>query len=268
MSSPVKLLGGLALGGLGWLVYGALVESKKIVLEHHQLRLPLWPASRDGFRIALLADMHIRDEYSVKQCQRAVQMAIDAKPDVIVIAGDFVGYWKLTSPALLGEALGALRGQFVVAVPGNHDYWSGDATLLEPICDELGINLLRNSAVEHNGVGWVGIDSANAHQHDPILALSGTDKNLPLITIWHEPDVVDLLPDGTALMLAGHSHGGQWVFPWGWAPMHTRNGEKYVSGFYPDARTPLYVSRGIGTTGPPARLGALAEVSILELYHE
>jgi predicted MPP superfamily phosphohydrolase len=155
----------------------------------------------------------------------------------------------------------------VVAVPGNHDYWSGDATLLEPICGELGIHLLRNSSLSHDGVGWVGIDSANAHQHDPIAALSRAEKALPLITVWHEPDMVDELPDGTALMVAGHSHGGQWQFPWGWTPMHTRNGEKYVSGFFPDARTPLYVSRGIGTTGPPARFGALAEVSILELHH-
>ncbi|MEQ1935324.1 MAG: metallophosphoesterase, partial [Fimbriimonadaceae bacterium] len=260
-----------ALGGLGWLTYGAHVEANKLVLERHRLRLPLWPANRDGFRIALLADLHVRDEYSVALCKRAVQMAIDSEPDAIVIAGDFVGYWKLASPGLLGDVLTPLRDHFCVAVPGNHDYWSGDAALLEPICGELGINLLRNEAFEHDGIGWVGVDSANANQHDPLGALIDANQRVspdsPMITLWHEPDMVDELPDGTALMLAGHSHGGQWQFPWGWTPMSTRNGKKYVSGFYPEARTPLYVSRGIGTTGPPARFGALAEVSILELYH-
>jgi predicted MPP superfamily phosphohydrolase len=48
--------------------------------------------------------------------------------------------------------------------------------------------------------------------------------------------------------------------------MGTKNGEKYVEGFFPDASTPLYVTRGVGTTGPPARMGALAEVSILTLH--
>jgi predicted MPP superfamily phosphohydrolase len=87
----------------------------------------------------------------------------------------------------------------------------------------------------------------------------------PVIVLWHEPDAVDLLPSGAHLMIAGHSHGGQWRFPWGWTPMTTRNGRKYIEGFFPDAPTPLYVSRGVGTTGPPARLGALPEVSILRL---
>lgn len=261
-------IGGAALGGLGWLVYGALVEANKLVLERRRLTLPRWPSSRNGYRIALLADFHVRDEYSVALGRRAVEMAIAESPDAIVIAGDFVGYWKLDSPWQLAEVLSPLRDHFVVAVPGNHDYWSGDAGLLRPICEEYGIHLLRNEHLEHDGICWVGVDSANARRHDPVRAFPPpVREGFPRIAVWHEPDFVDELPDGAALMLSGHSHGGQWQFPWGWTPMHTRGGEKFVDGFYPDARTPLYVSRGIGTTGPPARLGALAEVAILELSH-
>ena len=87
----------------------------------------------------------------------------------------------------------------------------------------------------------------------------------PIIALWHEPDVVDHLPKGAALMLSGHSHGGQFTFPGGYTPMHTLNGRKYVRGFFPHAPTPLYVSRGIGTTGPPSRLNCAPEVSLLEL---
>lgn len=265
-------LAGAAIGGLGWLAYGALVGSKKIAVERRRLSLPRWPASKDGFRIALLADFHIRDEYSIEMTQRAIRLALAEAPDVMAIAGDLVAYWKLTSPWQLEEALRGLEPvrDRVVVIPGNHEYWGGDSTLLVPICEELGFTLLRNESTSLSGVTWVGVDSGIEGRGRPTIAMeqalvaSGED---PIVVLWHEPDFVDMLPPGAALMLSGHSHGGQWRFPWGWTPMHTRGGERYVDGFYPSAPTPLYVTRGIGTTGPPARLGALAEVSILELYH-
>lgn len=250
------------------LVYGALVESNRLKVEKRDLFLKGWPERLDGFRIALLADFHLRDKYSLELSKRAVAEALDAQPDFVCLAGDFVGYWKLDSPWMLGEALELLllMNGNVVAVPGNHDYWSGDASLLGPILGELNIKLLRNEVWRKEGITWVGIDSANARRSDPFLpmaeARSGDD---PIVVLWHEPDVVDYLPAGASLMLSGHSHGGQFTFPWGWTPMHTKNGEKYVRGWFPNAPTPLYVSRGIGTTGPPSRLGCSPEVAILTL---
>jgi predicted MPP superfamily phosphohydrolase len=66
-------------------------------------------------------------------------------------------------------------------------------------------------------------------------------------------------------MMSGHSHGGQFRFPGGYTPMHTDLGRAHPRGFYPDAPTPLYVSRGIGTTGPPSRFNCPPEVAILTL---
>jgi predicted MPP superfamily phosphohydrolase len=274
MKKALPWLSALALGGLGWLAYGALVESKKLVVVRRKLHLPDWPTDKDGYKVALLADLHIRDEYSIELVQRAIELALAEDPDVVAIAGDFVGYWKQESPWQLEEALKGLdplRGR-IVGVPGNHDYWyekgseaSDHGAHLVAICAELGIVILRNESIEVDGIAWVGIDSANERYADPGRAGQGIKS--PSIAIWHEPDFVDFLPDGVALMLSGHSHGGQWRFPWGWTPMHTKGGSRYVEGFYPEASTPLYVSRGIGTTGPPARLGVLPEVIILELYH-
>lgn len=262
-------LAGAALGGFGWLIYGTLVEANKLVVERRKLRLPNWPKERDGYRIALLADLHVRDEYSIAHTKRAIKLALESEPDIIAIAGDFVGYWKADSPWQLEEALSDLepmRGR-IVAVPGNHDYWDGHAGFLQEICAVLGIELLRNQTTEIDGVTWVGVDSGNEGYADPIEAMKGVEEGKPTLCLWHEPDFVDGLPPGAALMLSGHSHGGQWRFPWGWTPMHTKGGTRYVDGFYPEASTPLYVSRGVGTTGPPARMGVLAEVAILELYH-
>ena len=102
-------LAGAAIGGLGWLVYGALVEANKLVVERRKLKLPSWPAERDGYRIALLADLHIRDQYSIALVKRAIDLALESEPDVIAIAGDFVSYWKDASAWQLAEALEGLE---------------------------------------------------------------------------------------------------------------------------------------------------------------
>lgn len=262
------LAAGLAAGSAAWLVYGALVEAKKIVVERQHLLLPRWPSWLAGYKIALLADFHLRDEHTVEQALRAIELAFDEEPDMVVLAGDFVGYWKETSQHYLEAAMAPMllmEGR-VVAVPGNHDYWKGDGAWLLPILDQFNIHLLRNEVWSHGGISWVGVDSLNADRsapHDPMR--DALAMNQPVVVVWHEPDAVELLPPGAALMLAGHSHGGQWRFPWGWTPMSTKYGEIYVDGYYPEAPTPLYVTRGVGTTGPPARLGALADISILTI---
>jgi predicted MPP superfamily phosphohydrolase len=193
-------------------------------------------------------------------------MALDESPDMVVIAGDFVESWRMSTPWLLGECLEALllmEGN-VVAVPGNHDYYGGDPELLTMICDELNIKVLRNEVWKHLGVSWVGIDSAYELLSDPVEAMRHVGSD-PAIAIWHEPDLVNFLPNGCSLQVSGHSHGGQFRFPGGYTPLHTSLGKRYPRGFYPDAPTPLYVSRGVGTTLFPTRLFCRPEVAILTL---
>jgi uncharacterized protein len=255
------------------LLYGATVEANRLVVERRKLRLPNWPERLDGYRIALIADLHLQDKSSVELGQRAVQEAIAASPDAILLLGDYISIWKEDSLDCVADALEELDNYkgLKLAIPGNHDYYFGDAAWLEPIFNELGIRLLRNEALRSEGVAFVGVDSANegyANPYIPMMQLVEQDNTDPVIVMWHEPDVVEWLPSGAALMVSGHSHGGQFTFPWGWTPMHTDNGRIYVKGYYPDAPTPIYVSRGIGVTGPPSRLCCTPEVSILELFSQ
>ena len=75
-----------------------------------------------------------------------------------------------------------------------------------------------------------------------------------------------MLPkDKAILQLSGHSHGGQFKVPYNLTPMTSANGDKYRDGFYPDASTPLFVTRGVGTTGPPSRFLCPPQVAILTL---
>lgn len=278
------------------LLYGALVEANRLVVERLRLRLPLWPRGRDGYMVAVLGDFHLRDPGSVDLARKALELAIAECPDAICLVGDYIEDWRPGIEAMLCEALEPMA-RFPgprIAVPGNHDHRGGSVERLRPIFDCLGIKLLLNEFHIEDGIVWVGIDSANEMECDPfspMMALSealdcqpnstppgpsplaGTSHpetgegvpGLPIIALWHEPDVVDWLPAGAAIMLSGHSHGGQFTFPWGWTPMHTINGERYPRGFYADAQTPLFVTRGIGVTGPPSRLCCPPEVAILEL---
>lgn len=257
--------------GAATLIYGATVEAKRLVVERHRLRLRRWPKSLNGYRIALLADLHLCDAGSVEQGRKAVLAAMDAEPDAICLLGDHVNIWKEDSPGFIGEALEPLEDfkKLKLAIAGNHDYYLGDPSWLELIFEDLGVTFLRNESLVADGIAWVGVDSANelhANPYLPMMQLADRGGDEPIIVLWHEPDVVDWLPSGAALMVSGHSHGGQFMFPWGWTPMHTKNGRVYVKGFYPDAPTPIYVSRGVGVTGPPSRLCCPPEVSILELH--
>jgi predicted MPP superfamily phosphohydrolase len=258
---------GLGLAGAATLVYGSLVEANRLKVERVRIRLPKWPERLAGFRIALLGDFHLRDAYTLRVAKQAVAAALDEEPDMVALVGDYVGFWQPHSENMLYEAFEPLllmEGN-VVAVSGNHDHWHAPALLLDGVMAALNIRLLRNEVWRHAGIAWVGVDSTNARLADPCKAMSGLHKHETAVTLWHEPDCVDLLPAGASLMLSGHSHGGQFTFPWGWTPMHTKNGEKYVRGYYPEAPTPIYVSRGLGTTGPPSRLNCSPELTVLTL---
>ncbi|MEI7986624.1 MAG: metallophosphoesterase [Armatimonadota bacterium] len=255
-----------ALGG-AMLVYGALVESKRLVLDQFDIPIADLPEHLDGFKIVVLGDFHLCDKYSVELAEKAIDMALDQDPDMVCLVGDFVNYWKPNSPKLIGDVLEPLliMNGSVVAIPGNHDYKAGSPEILRMILDELNIKLLRNESWVHKGICWTGVDSYNEGASDVQKAFSSA-TNKPTIALWHEPDLVGLLPAGKAMLqLSGHSHGGQFKFPFNLTPMTSTNGTKYRDGFYPEAPTPLFVTRGVGTTGPPSRFLCPPQVAVLTL---
>lgn len=257
--------GGAAAAGLGAVLRGMLHGVDDLRLERTTLPLRDWPEALRGLRIAVLADLHVGGEWSLRRARRAVEMAIEAKPDFVALVGDYVNVWQPGSPRWVGEALAPLRAMSgaVIAVPGNHDYHHGDPELLRPILDELDIALLRNESLSLGGVTWVGVDSAIERRARPEEAMRGVAG--PAVCLWHEPDVVAELPAGCALMLSGHAHGGQGRLFGRFKPVKTKLGSKYVDGFFPAAPTPLYVSRGVGTTLFPTRIDVPPEVSLLTL---
>ncbi len=235
-----------------------------VSVERHELELPQWDAN--GFKVALLADLHTNSPREVIHASHALELAIAEKPDLIALPGDFVNWGDTPHLNFVRQALEPLHEAKcpVVATLGNHDYDCRNISGIIEAVSSSSAKVLRNGAIEVRGVTVAGVDDAIAHRHKPqFLADASFSKSL--LTLFHEPDFIDTLPTNVSLQLSGHSHGGQICLPNG-RPLHTPRGAwKYYAGYYPEAKVPLYVTRGIGTVGPRMRLFCRPEVSILTL---
>jgi len=233
-------------------------------VEKYAIRLPKWDA--DGFRVAVLADLHTNSKAEAAHAANALRLAIEQKPDLIALPGDFVNRGYEQYLGFVRESLEPLHDAKcpVVATLGNHDYDCRNINGLIESIHSSGAQILRNKSIEVSGVTVGGIDDGLWRKHRPeFLADASLSKSL--LALFHEPDYVKYVPSTISLQLSGHSHGGQICLPGG-KPLHTPLGAwKYYEGFYPDANVPLFVTRGVGTVGPRLRLFCRPEVSILTI---
>jgi len=241
------------------------IGSRDVVIERRTLTLPKWDAK--GFKIALLADLHLRDQVAADRARHAHELAVAEKPDLIINVGDFVSKFQPMHRAFIKHALEPLHDAKCpcVGILGNHDYGSQVPEIVHRAVSSVSpMNILVNETMEVHGVSIVGMDDC---------LISNPDWNVPrerafsrsFLSLVHEPDYVVHNPETVSLQLSGHSHGGQICLPGGHPIVTPYGSRKYVSGFYPDADVPLYVSRGIGTTGPKWRIFCPPELTILTL---
>ncbi len=251
-------------GCVGVSAWGVLSSTNGISVERSTLKVPNWRGGK--VRIAVVSDLHAHDKPGAKRGRRAVELALKENPDVMVMPGDFVSRADISSLQNLRHALEPLNEARcpVIGVLGNHDYATGSTSNIERVVEECGVLCLRNHSVDLDGFMIAGLDDwlLGAPQFDLVGQLGNPPS---VIVLLHEPDAVDRLSVPGTLQISGHSHGGQICLPLG-VPIRTPFGAtKYISGYYPEASTPLYVTRGIGTTGVQIRTFCPPEVSILTL---
>jgi predicted MPP superfamily phosphohydrolase len=213
-----------------------------------------------------LADVHLNTARQLQLGLEAAQLALDQSADVILMPGDFLNYSDPSRIGNLGHFLSAFRGAKcpVYATLGNHDYATDHPHLLIREFAGTPVRLLRNEIVDLGGVSIAGLDDGLAELYRPDILAPG-EHSTSLLTMLHEPDFVDEVPSHVSLQISGHSHGGQICLPFGVA-VHTPVGAwRYVDGYYADAKVPLFVTRGVGTSGPPFRLFCRPQVALLTL---
>lgn len=224
------------------------------------------PAALDGVRIGHLSDIHVRRGMRHHRLHQAVDMMNAAKPDFVVLTGDYV----CLSPRPLPDLTEALRKLQMPAYAtlGNHDHWS-DADLIRAALRDANVDVLTN---EHRVLNFggqelhlVGLDDSVTKHDDPAKAFADVPEHATKIVLSHDPKSADRLHAyNPALIFSGHTHGGQ-VFVKKLTPFVSKKiGIKYLSGFHDVNGTLVYVTRGLGA-GIPVRFRAPHEIACLTL---
>lgn len=244
-------------------------------------RLPVFvpglPPGLEGATVAQVSDLHIYQPEPHEAARRTLAILEREQPDLLVLTGD---HWDHASGAAGYLAWLRARPKHIpaLAVLGNHEYWTGGlhrsavirraARLHEQGQAELLVDATREVSIKGGRLRVVGLDDLRHGRPRPRLLEDAIDAEETQLWLFHEPAQADQSDwprsAAPALMLAGHTHGGQIRLPL--FPAVTPSGSgRYVSGMYATGRGPLYVSRGVGASGPRIRYRCPAEVALFEL---
>jgi len=271
-------------------IYGFASERLHYTVQRVELPIHNLPRPLDGLRVVQLSDIHIGEFMPREEVRRAVTMANELQADVAMLTGDYVTGSRDPLEDCAAE-LGQLRAPLGIwACNGNHEIYAGIEDEAEAVFLRQGMRLLRQQNVELQWHGakfnLIGVDYQKEFGglRGRVPMLPGVEslvrRDIPNILLSHNPNSFPKAAElGIELSLAGHTHGGQIqieIVDHRWSP--ARFMTSYVAGLYqiPMAtvveapgtaagKACLYVNRGLGTIGIPARLGATPEISLLTL---
>jgi uncharacterized protein len=261
--------GVVALGTAGT---GAYFANSPPVVRRVPVTLAGLDPALDGLRIVTFSDGHLSATYGGRRFERVVELVNAQRPDVVAIVGDLVDGEVSELREEVAPLADLVSEQGVFFVTGNHEYFVDTGAWLRHL-PTLGVDVLHNErvAIRRGAATFdlAGIDDRTAassgvpgHGADLDAALDGRDDATPVVLLAHQPVMVDRArAAGVGLQLSGHTHGGQlWPFDY-----VIRLDQPTVEGLSRHGNTQLYVSPGVGYWGPPMRVGARPEVTVVEL---
>jgi len=251
-------------------IWGVFVRRRWVMTRRLELIVPGLPPEFDGYRVAQLSDLHIGGLTPRRWGRAWAARSNAAAPNLVVVTGDMVSS-GVNFHADIADVLGALRADDGVFVSmGNHDYF-GDGEPLITLLREKGCIVLRNEGTTVSrgeaSMFVAGVDDTWTRRDDLNLAIADRAPGAFTLLLAHDPGLFPAaVKHGIQLVLSGHTHGGQVAMPF--FPKLLSLGKlahKFHLGLYRDGDSTLYVHPGLGTTGPPIRLGVAPEVAILTL---
>ncbi len=275
--------------------YGAFLERTNFVVRHIGVPLRQLPSRLHGLRIVQISDIHLSETFPARALRRTVEMANDLHGDLVVITGDFITYRDDPLSQCVSELSKLNAPLGVWGCNGNHEEFCRLEETAQELFKRSGMTLLRQQASvltwQGAPINLIGVDYRTARPgvRNPGPILQGADllvrHDMLNILLSHDPNnFPDAARMGIELTLAGHTHGGQVQLTIGGqslTPAHLVS--EYVAGLYqlPAGRTKasdspsqfsdvafLYVNRGLGTIGPPIRIGVPPEITVLTLCSE
>ena len=239
------------------------------IVVRYDIAVPGWPAGQPPLRVVQLSDTHAGlPDMPLARLRRIIAQVNALAPDLIILTGDYQGEKLLfdSGTSNLDDVVRPFRdlrsrlGTF--AVRGNHDnaFWS------PAVLPRYRITYLQNRWVDAGPVIVAGLDDFTMGAPDIAAALKGIPPGKPVIMLMHEPDSFPQVPASVALTLAGHTHGGQGVLPWGGAPWTgTAFDRAHRRGLFVEGGRRLIVSSGVGTTAVPLRFCVPPEIVVVTL---
>ena len=248
------------------MIYGT-VEAHRIRQEGVTLRSTKLPKSMGRIRIVQISDVHIGKMTFPARVASMVAAVARARPDIVVSTGDLVDGHGLFMPSIAAafSAIPAPLGKF--AVTGNHEFYMGVERAAE-FTRQAGFTLLRNRSIRiNNSIVIAGVDdfSSRAPGSPEHVLLESIPGDTFTLLLKHRPLIGATSPERFDLQLSGHTHKGQ-MFPF----------QLVVNLFFPltaglhqlSPGSHIYVHRGSGTWGPPFRILAPPEITVIDLLPE
>jgi uncharacterized protein len=257
-----------------WAFWGAPhnVEVVRVSMSLRDLPDPLV-----GKTIVQISDLHVGPIVSRDYLRDCLELVSSLEPDIVAITGDFVTY---DGPTRINEAVALLADMqpgklATVAITGNHDFGSSRdgftnrrvADSLTEKLDGVGIQMLRNSAIEIEGLRLLGVDDFWGPTHELGQTLAAGDAEMPSVMLCHNPDFVDQpgWENYRGWILSGHTHGGQVRLPFCKPPILPIRNHNYIAGQVElSGDRTLYVNRGLGYLRK-VRLNVRPEITVFEL---
>ena len=245
------------------ITYGAAFERHRIGMTSTTLPVAGLPPALDGLRISLITDIHHSRIVPASDVVQAIELAMSARPDLIVLGGDYVTFGDRAFVGPVAELLGSLQAPHgVFAVLGNHD----DDRDMPAALAAKGFTVLKDQrtqvTIRNETLTLAGIRFWTRRAENIARVVNGAEGTVLLLA--HDPRrLVEAANLKVPAVLSGHTHGGQIIVPGVGAI--ARRSFPVLSGLGQQGDTSIFVSRGVGTIYVPVRINCPPEVALLTL---
>lgn len=243
-------------------VYG-IRKAEEIVTKKYDVTLANMPQAWKSKQVIMLSDLHLGAVHGKEYAERVVREVQKLAPSIVFIVGDFFDGVKLNEADAASPFKNLKAADGIYFVTGNHDEFEDSTQKLAAI-RAAGITILNNEKTEIGGVQIVGVDYLTTRidiDFAQVLERVGIESGKPSILLKHVPSHMKTSAKaGISLVLSGHTHNGQQV-PANYIASWTHKGFGY--GLFKYRAMQAIVSSGVGTWGPPLRVGTQSEIVVI-----